>query len=105
MTIRDTATSIQGWFEDTSSTVSNEHIFDWPIGIVVVVAIGAIIGITIFSQAIGGFFGWLVGLAISSPEEMQKQIRQKYGIPSDPAMRHHWANRTGPYAPDADRTE
>ncbi|HCY98586.1 MAG: hypothetical protein A3D16_23505 [Rhodobacterales bacterium RIFCSPHIGHO2_02_FULL_62_130] len=102
MTLRDLGSNIQGWFDRTAATVSNEHILDWPIGVTIIVVLGCIIGFTVFSTAVGGFFGWLTGLVFKNPEELGKEIRRQHGIPSDPSLRRHWANRTGPYAPDAD---
>jgi hypothetical protein len=100
MTLRDLGANFQAWLDATTATISNEHILDWPIGMLILVAVSGIIGITLFSSAFGHFFGWLASLAFKSPEVLEKEIRREYGIPSDPDLRHHWANRTGPYAPN-----
>lgn len=100
MTLRDFGASIQDWFDRTSATVSNEHVLDWPVSVVLLVFLGGFLGFAVIMAAFGGFFGWLTGKVFQSPDEMQKQIHLERGIPSDPRLRQHWANRTGPYSPE-----
>ncbi len=79
---------------------------DWPLGLLVIVFAVVLFGWISFLEWIAG---WRRTFARARQEREAWQRSQKQfdpnEIPADPRERLDWANRTGRYAPDAEKRE
>lgn len=105
MTLREIGEGIRSWVETTATTMETKDLVDWPVGVALVTVVLCGVGILIALSMAGGFFRFFFGVIREGTNAAKRADQYRSGIPTDPVERLEWANRTGRYAPGADKGE
>lgn len=102
MTLRELGASVGDWFSKSYEAVTTKGPLDWPLEVVIVASIPIVLVVLIE-----------IGYRLDRKKLMEEHQRwrrasghrDENGIPLDPNERLEWANRTGRYAPGAERAK
>lgn len=106
MTLREIGTRLSEWFADSVHAVTTESILDWPVSVVLAVLLPVSL-LVCFEIAfrryrkrlLRDYANWR--RAIGHNDDLPPPRI----VPADPVERLEWANRTGRYAPGAEKEE
>ena len=90
-TLREISSSVVDGVGNTIYTLLNDSPLDWPIWLLIVTSILAI-------MIVVGSLDWMRFTYLQWRSQKERQSLSQ--IPVDPAMKEMWANREGPYHPD-----
>lgn len=103
MTLRELGAGARDWFSSAYDAVSSKSLLDWPISVLLAVAVPIALLILFEIE-----FRRYRRRALETYNEMMRQSDRLHAtrvVPVDPAERLEWANRTGRYAPGAEKAK
>lgn len=95
-TLREISSSVVEWVGNTIYTLLNDSPLDWPIWLLIIVGIAAL-------MVVFGTLDWMRFTYLQW--QADKQRKASSTMPTDPALKALWANREGPYHPDPEERE
>lgn len=105
MTLREIGTGLSDWFTQSLQTVTTENLLDWPLLFAVPAICLLLTAGWIAARMLGSLLVLLINGSAASRAREERAQALLSGRPTDPRERLEWANRTGRYAPGADKGE